>query len=217
MKNLQDREWLRSRFKDGDRPDGNQFSAWIDSSINQKSDGLYASEKRLGIGIEHPTTPLDILGDKDSGGLALRSSNGGNSHFQVAHPDSSQVNLGCQSGEKMALGHFQDGNSGFTEQLVIVREGMVGIGTPSPQEALEVNGSVKVAQHLLLGEATLYFKRGKLYLKADGKKYQLQMVRSSNSPTPLPRWLYWALIVFFIFVLFVILAGIILVICMDNS
>ena len=50
MSDLRRRKYLRSKFQDGDCPNGDDFAAMIDSGINQKSDQMFAVDQKLGIG-----------------------------------------------------------------------------------------------------------------------------------------------------------------------
>ena len=142
--NLKGREYLKSKFRDGDRPDGTDFADLIDSCINQKSDRIFALDGKMGIATDKPKAPLEIKGGRRKTRQTLLVSDGNNSSFRIAHPEVKTAALGANNGEKLTLGTFLEDGSEFTPRISMDAQGKLGIGTESPRELLDVCGSINV-------------------------------------------------------------------------
>lgn len=57
------RDILKEYFETGDRPKEIEFSRLIDSGINQKDDGLFAEDGKIGVGTDQPERKLHVEGD----------------------------------------------------------------------------------------------------------------------------------------------------------
>jgi hypothetical protein len=111
------------------------------------------SSGNVGIGTNSPVRPLDVIYSNTSFGAGIRVRNGattGNNWGRIDIENASQVN-------SLALSLLPNGdaqlnnrnsaalsfNTTNLERMRIDSSGNVGIGTSSPSEALEVNGTVK--------------------------------------------------------------------------
>lgn len=195
--NLKGREYLKSKFRDGDRPDGTDFSDLIDSCINQKSDRIFALDGKMGIATDKPKAPLEIKGGRRKTRQTLLVSDGSNSSFRIAHPEARTAALGANNGESLALGTFVEDGSEFTPRISMDAQGKLGIGTESPRELLDVCGSINVDQSIFLGTAELYFKKGELMLLNNGRKYRVLMeeIHHHHHHPERRRVLMWLLII----------------------
>lgn len=193
--NLRDREYLRSKFQNGDRPDEGDFDDFINGTINQKSDGIYAINRKVGIGTEQPTAALEVTGARKKVKQSFLTSDGHHSSFRVAHPKQGTVGIGSSDGERFSLGNFAQDGSRFNSHLTIEPDGHVGIGVKNPCERLDVQGSIHVSDKIRLGDCQLKFLHGKLLLIYSGRKYEIEMHHIHHNPVPPDKkWLMWLLI-----------------------
>lgn len=207
--NLKDREYLRSKFQNGDRPDAQDFDNFIDGTINQKSDGVHAVNRKLGIGTAKPTATLEVTGGRRKVKQSLVSSDGNHSTFRVAHPKQGTVGIGSNDGERFSLGNFASDGSSFNSHLTVEPDGKIGIGVKNPCERLDVNGSIHVSDKIRLGDCQLKFLHGKLILIHSGRKYEIEMHHIHHNPVaPDKKWLVRLLIA--IGVVFVIGIGVLI-------
>lgn len=193
---IQGREYLKSKFENGDRPNGNDFADLIDSSINQQSDRFYAVDHKIGIGNKQPKAPLDIKGGTRKVKQSFVTSNGDCSTFRIAHPDHHIAAIGANQGEKLSFGTFTSDGSNFEQYMALAPDGSLGIGTTTPKEKLDVNGSIKVSKTIHLGDCVLEFVNGHLILKSNNRTYKILMEHIHHDPKP-PRnkLIIWILIV----------------------
>src|SRR3989338_7822205 len=175
MNDLRRRKYLRSRFEDGDCPNGADFSAMIDSCINQKSDQIFAVEQQLGIGTEEPTAPLEIKGARGKLSVSLVASDGCHSTLRIAHPDHNTIAIGGNRKDDVQLGTYSDSCDGFTPVMTVNSNGRVGIGLSTPDAELHVLKTIKAGESIAIGDAVLTFQRKKLWLTAYGEKYRILM------------------------------------------
>lgn len=194
--NLKGREYLKSKFQNGDRPDADDFDDFIDGTINQKSDGIYATNKKVGIGTERPRATLEVSGARRKVKQSLLTSDGHHSTFRVAHPKQGMVGIGPGNGERFNLGNFAKDGSSFNSHLTIEPDGHIGLGVKNPCERLDVHGSIHVSDKIRLGECQLKFTHGKLLLIYGGRKYEIEMHHIHHAPVePGKKWLMWLLII----------------------
>ena len=120
-------------------------------NITQDNSNLFWDDtnNRLGIGNSTPGKPLDITGEMITsdyaffGGavgtaLRLKGSDANNTIFQPA----TDVNLGITiNGGSSSTTYIGLGNSTTGAELVVRRDGNVGIGTTTPDSVLEVSGT----------------------------------------------------------------------------
>ena len=215
--NLKGREYLKSKFRDGDRPNEVDFSDLIDGCINQKSDRIYALDGKIGIGTEKPKAPLEVKGGRRKTRQTLLVSDGTNSSFRIAHPDAGKVGLGANTGEVLSFGTFPEDGSEFTSRISMDAQGKLGIGTDAPSQLLDVRGSVNVKESLFLGTAELFFQKGELLLTNDGRCYRILMEELHHHQPHPPRrkTLLWILII--IGCLLVIGVGILIYLLLTNK
>ena len=193
--NVKGREYLKSKFENGDRPDGNDFADLIDSSINQKSDDFYAMDHKIGIGTSRPKAPLEIRGGRRRVKQSFISSNGDCSTFRIAHPDHYVAAIGANNGEKLSFGTFADDGSDFRHFMALTADGSLGIGTDAPTQKLDIHGSINVSKTIHLSDCVLEFINGRLILTSKGRSYKILMEHIHHDPKP-PRnkALMWVLI-----------------------
>lgn len=196
--NLKGREYLKSKFQNGDRPNQSDFFDLIDGSINQESDKLFAVNRKIGIGTEKPSATLEVKGGRRKVKQSFLASDGDCSTFRIAHPHHGTVGIGANDAEKLALGTFVKDGSAFKSHLTVDPDGNIGIGTISPRERLDVRGSISVSEKIQLGECELEFLNGRLLLIYGGRKYEIEMHHSHRHPAPPPpprrKGLLWVLI-----------------------
>lgn len=193
--NVKGREYLKSKFENGDRPDGNDFADLIDSSINQKSDDFYAVDHKIGIGTSRPKAPLEIRGGRRRVKQSFISSNGDCSTFRIAHPDHHVAAIGANNGEKLSFGTFVDDGSDFRHFMALTADGSLGIGTDAPKQKLDINGSINVSKTIHLSDCVLEFINGRLILTSKGRSYKILMEHIHHDPKPpRNRALMWVLI-----------------------
>lgn len=204
-RNLRNREELRARFRDGDRPNGQDFSNLIDSSVNQESDGIFTLDGHLGIGTEIPRAMVDI--QNNSNVPSLMASREGSSVFRVTHQGPSVVALSAQQGQSLRLGQYNVNNQNVRPTIQLSPQGNVGIGTHAPRTRLDVAGSARISEQLLLGGGTLRLdaKKG-LMINLNGNNYRV-LVEKEKPPKP-PVDLKW----FYVTVIFLLTCIIILLI-----
>jgi hypothetical protein len=190
---LQDRRELKSEFRDGDRPDQNDFASLIDSSFNQLSDQLFAKDKRLGIGVEQPAAPLDVAGASESVRQSIITTDGSNSTFRIAHPNTNVVAIGGDKESTLEIGDFESNGASFDPKMTITSKGRVGIATQAPEHKLHVNGSAKIENKLYLGDCQLECVNGRLLLVYNGVTYTVKMERGGGGSNK--NKLFWALII----------------------
>ena len=193
--NVQGREYLKSKFENGDRPDGKDFADLIDSSINQKSDQFYAVDHKIGIGTERPKAPLEIKGGRRRVKQSFISSNGDCSTVRIAHPEHHVAAIGANNGEKLCFGTFAEDGSDFKHFMALSSDGSLGIGTDTPRQKLDINGSINVSNTIHLSDCVLEFINGRLILTSKGRSYKILMEHIHHDPKP-PRnkALMWVLI-----------------------
>lgn len=205
MNDLKNRRYLKSKFKDGDKPTQEDFADLIDSCLNQKSDKIFAVDRKVGIGTKQPSAPLEVKGAERGVRQSLLTSDGKNSNFYVAHPIKNVVALGGNLGTSLKLGSFNKECSLFQPKMTINTQG-VGIGTKTTKAGLAVNGSAKISDTLYLGDGALEIKKGVLYLISGGQRYRVKLEKSHSwAPSKL---LYWGLIIVGVSLLILILIGI---------
>ena len=203
MSNLRRRHYLKKKFEDGDNPDGNDFAELIDSSLNQKSDQIFAVDQQLGIGTNAPTAPLEVKGSSQSQRQSVVVADGCNSTLRIAHPQNNVVAVGCDSGELLQLGNFNSQNGNFTPELYISESG-VGVGAEAKNATLDVNTTFWVGESIGLGDATLYFEDGLLYMKTDTQTELILTKKVSDKPKPFRKWILVLIILACIFFALVI-------------
>lgn len=182
MNDLRRRKYLRSRFEDGDCPNGADFSAMIDSCINQKSDQIFAVEQQLGIGTEEPTAPLEIKGARGKLNVSLVASDSCYSTLRIAHPDHNTIAIGGDKRDDVQIGNYSDCRDEFTPTMTVSSSGRVGIGLSKPEAELHVLKTIKAGESVAIGEAVLTFHKKKLWLTAHGEKYRILMEPEHHHP-----------------------------------
>lgn len=196
--NLEGRESLKDKFKNGDRPNQTDFSDLIDSTINQESDKLFAVNRKIGIGTDKPSATLEVRGGRRKVKQSFLTSDGDCSTFRIAHPHHGTVGIGTNDAEKLALGTFAKDGSAFKSHMTLDPDGNIGVGTISPRERIDVRGSISVSERIHLGESILEFVNGRLLLIYGGRKYEIEMHHTHRHPAPPPpprrRGLLWVLI-----------------------
>ncbi len=204
QKNLKRRPYLRSKFEDGDRPDGQDFTDLIDSSLNQKSDKIFAVDHRIGIGTETPNAPLEIVGKHKEINQSFLSTDGDNSTFRIAHPSEGIACIGVNQTETLQIGTFKKNGSDFKNHLTINKLGNIGIAVDEASEKLNVGGSVKIEKHLFINDVRLSVKKGKLYLKTCNTTYQILM-KEVNSIPNYPNRKLATIVIIILFIILIIL------------
>lgn len=194
MSDLKGRKYLKSRFEDGDCPNGNDFAELIDSCINQKSDRIFAVDHQLGIGTDAPSAPLNVNGSSGDQKISAILTDGCNSTLRFGHPSKNDITIGGNKKDDIQIGVFDDCASTFTPIMSITSSGRVGIGVSQPQAELHVADSVKAGQSVAIGEAVLTFHRKKLWLEANGKRYYIVMEEADHRPHKHPGLLIVLLI-----------------------
>jgi hypothetical protein len=187
-RDLRRRKYLRSKFEDGDRPNGQSFADLIDSSLNQKSDKIFGVDHKIGIGTENPNAPLEVSGARKEVNQSFLTGDGCNSTFRIAHPENGVLGMGCDESERLQIGAFKNDGSSFEPHMVIDKNGSVGIGTERPEVKLDISGSLKVDQNILLGDCLLAFNNGKLFLKTGDAKYHILMENVDSKPAKPDRY-----------------------------
>lgn len=180
MSDLRRRKYLRSKFQDGDCPDGNNFAELIDSGINQKSDQMFAVDQKLGIGTREPSAPLEVNGSSGDQKVSAVFTDGCNSSLIVGHGEDSVIALGGKQRNELQLGNFNRECDKFKTHVTVTSEGKVGIGVEQPEAELHVAHTVKADKHVAIGDATLTFHKRKLWLTANNKHYQILMIESGG-------------------------------------
>ena len=193
---LRGREYLKSKFQNGDRPNEEDFDDLINGTINQKSDGVYAVNGRVGIGTERPSATLEVTGSRRKVNQSFLTSDGNHSAFRVAHPSQAVVGIGANEGDRLNLGNFAKDGSNFYPHVTLEPDGNVGIGVKNPCERLDIHGSMHVSDSIRLGECELKFVHGRLLLIYSGRKYEIVMHPLHHTPNTPPdnRWLFRLLI-----------------------
>ncbi|MBL4707421.1 MAG: hypothetical protein JKY48_03160 [Flavobacteriales bacterium] len=207
MSDRENREQLKKQFKNGDRPSEEAFAALIDGALNQASDKIFATDHKIGIGTKKPRVPLEVQGDSDSTGQqSFIASDGTNSTFRIAHPRKNVIAIGGNKEDCLEFGKFKKDGAIFLPKMSLVNNGNVGIGlgTESPTEKLEVGGSIKVKDKILLGKGELELKDGKLILRIDGKRYIIKMDRELPIPIRPISTLLIVLIIFSLLLLILV-------------
>ena len=147
MKKIKGRKYLKSRFQAGDKPTQQDFTDLINSSINQKSDQIFAVDSKLGIGTETPEASLEIKGDGCCRKPSLKASDG-NSSLWVRHPRDGIVALSAGNGETLVLGSIcNHGQAKFSPKMTINANGKVTI-LQEATDTLEVKGSMTVVGNI---------------------------------------------------------------------
>ncbi len=208
MAELFKRNNLRNRFKNGEKPDGTDFSDWIDSSINQKSDRIYASDGKLGIGTAKPEYPLEVHTGKHEEHISCKIQNDRyNSSLLIGSPAHKQTALGVGRDNKLLLGHFLDSEKTFSPGIEIYHDGKVTIGSEHQKGRLEVIGSLALQDKIEIGGLVLGTENGRLVVWIDGKAHVLAF-EDENPPPPGGRWLLMVLIMASVFLLVALIASI---------
>jgi len=202
---LKRRVYLRSKFEDGDRPDGQAFTDLIDSSLNQKSDKIFAVDQKIGIGTDAPSAPLEVFGAEKNVNQSFLATDGNNSTFRVAHPEEGVASVGSNQSEKLQLGKFKKNGASFVAHMTLEPSGNIGIGIDEPEEKLAIEGSLMVTQDLLIGACKLSFKNGKLLLYTDETCYQVALEDVGSKPQKPRKHLGLRLVVLLLCVLTIIL------------
>lgn len=202
MSNLRRRKYLKTRFEDGDRPDGNDFAELIDSSLNQKSDQIFAVDQMLGIGTKQPAAPLEVSGSNGDLKQSVVIGDGCNSTLKIAHPQNNTVAIGSDPNQSIEIGNFNE--QSFTPQVYITQDS-VGIGAPAQHAELDVKTSLWVGESIGLSDGTLYFKDGQLYLKAGDQTYLILTKKTNNGQKPFRKWILFLIILGCILLLLLII------------
>lgn len=192
MKKIKGRKYLKSRFRDGACPTGQDFADLINSTVNQKSDQVHAVGNKLGIGTATPEATLEVKGTC-SGQPTLKSTDGANSTLWISHPASAITALATGEGEALMIGSQKSSNSHFQPKMTVQRGGNVGIGVQKPRAKLDVNGSayvrkdlhvkssasigqnLQVGEKLILSGHQLWIENNRLKINIGGKTYILRM------------------------------------------
>jgi len=182
MSKLRRRSYLKTRFEDGDRPNGNDFAELISSSLNQKSDQIFAVNQMLGIGTKAPEAPLEVKGCKKKHKQSVIVADGDNSTFRISHPINNVVAIGSDLGESMQIGNFDCKNGNYFEPQMYISKGRVGIGAEAENAELDVKTTLWVGESIGLGGGKLYFEDDKLYLKTDKQTYEILTKNTNHKP-----------------------------------
>lgn len=165
------RDILKEYFETGDRPKEIEFVRLIDSGINQKDDELFAVNGKIGVGTNDPQSKLHVDGDiAVTNHIHGDKTNKGNDDDVLIVENGSQVQLfgsrhtgksgGIVIGAKKdnsdptsgKILFSQNSQTGWQDNVVIDHEGKVGIGAMSPQNKLEIKGTVDTGLRLPTGK-----------------------------------------------------------------
>jgi hypothetical protein len=182
MSNLRRRQYLKKRFEDGDRPDGDDFKDLIYSSLNQKSDQIFAVDQKLGIGTRQPRAPLEIQGSTEMQKQSFIATDGCNSTVRIAHPQNTVSAMGSNTGESLQFGNFDSQSGVFTPNTYISESG-VGIGAMAEHASLDVKTTLWVGESLGIAGGVLYYKNNVLYLKTSQGSYAILTKKTGNKPS----------------------------------
>lgn len=137
----QNRDYLYTKFENGDIPDAQDFKDMIDSALNLTDDGLTSYKitvdsilrKRFGIGDTAPGGPLGIKGEDGADKMIYFTSNDAEQVWNInLNPTDSDL-------PGFSIDDASDGTS--TSRLFIQPStGNTGIGSLDPTEKLEVQG-----------------------------------------------------------------------------
>lgn len=110
-------------------------------------------------------SPLGVAINGSGGTVnnSLRTSDGSNSLFNVAHPSNQVVAIGGNNDHVFQIGGFQNDLSAFTPRMTILTDGNVGIGTTTPSQKLDVVGSINISS----GQSYLINNKPFLQKKSD--------------------------------------------------
>jgi len=157
---------LKTFFETGDRPTEGEFIKLIDSMIIQDEDLVYVDDsKRVGIGTKTPTKQLDVNGSaRVQGNIDVTGHIYGDKAGQADQDDVMYVSNGStlelsgnrkpgREGDMFLIGnkgagsgkiHFSQnlGNGNWRKNMLIDTTGNVGIGSSSPQDALQVGEGI---------------------------------------------------------------------------
>jgi len=102
----------------------------------------------FGLGTTSPSARLEVQGTNSNTQAALKVTDSGDSFFEVVPDNNTTFKIGdldAVGDEAMIVGTFSDitFSKGGTTTMILDSNNRVGIGTTTPSEKLEVNGSVK--------------------------------------------------------------------------
>ena len=146
------REELKSYFASGKRPTQENFTDLIDSVLNIQEDGIHSDGTSIGIGINTPNAKLHVF-NTESDGLLIESANWPELNMVSKHSDNnnnsydyrSKITLDPTSGAlQFRLGQGATGVDGAEDtKFVIDPNGNVGVGTATPNQKLDIEGSIE--------------------------------------------------------------------------
>ena len=100
-------------------------------ALNLSNNLVVTGTSNVGIGTASPRALLDVCGPVSV--PAILTTGAGSSEGDIA----------VLSGEAMQIGHWDVGTTTFTNRIHITSGGNVGIGSTSPSQKLDVNGSIQ--------------------------------------------------------------------------
>ena len=100
-------------------------------ALNLSNNLVVTGTSNVGIGTASPRALLDVCGPVSV--PAILTTGAGSSEGDIA----------VLSGEAMQIGHWDVGTTTFTNRIHVTSGGNVGIGSTSPSQKLDVNGSIQ--------------------------------------------------------------------------
>jgi len=100
-------------------------------ALNLSNNLVVTGTSNVGIGTASPRALLDVCGPVSVPAILTSGAS------------SSEGDIAVISGEAMQIGHWNNGTSTFTNRIHIAGGGNVGIGSSSPSQKLDVDGSVQ--------------------------------------------------------------------------
>ena len=100
-------------------------------ALNLSNNLVVTGTSNVGIGTASPRALLDVCGPVSVPAILTSGAS------------SSEGDIAVISGEAMQIGHWNNGTSTFTNRIHIAGGGNVGIGSTSPAQKLDVDGSVQ--------------------------------------------------------------------------